>query len=193
MLSRLATAIASALGLFVTAFLFYALILRPDLFWLAFATAMLVAFLGTGFHLVASLVHRRRVGAPIFTPRFPNALFYESWISGCGYQTFMGRRIPARGCSWVAVFPDRLRVGAVFPFTLFFLPERLGLEYDIPWERIISIRQDQLRAGRAWMVIRFRADDGSEAEFDLRVRNVRAFTAAVEDIRKAAGAMVRQG
>jgi hypothetical protein len=89
MLRKLSTAAASVLSLLVVAFLFYALLIRPDLFYLALATAVLVTLAAIVLRLVASLAHRIRAGKFIFPPRFPNALFHEWWISSRGHEKLL--------------------------------------------------------------------------------------------------------
>jgi len=184
MFRKFAIAAVFALWLLVTAFLFYALLLRRDLFPLAFVVAVLVALLWIVGRLVVSLVHRIRAREFIFPPRFPNALFCEWWISGRGHQRLLFQRPAASNCLWVAVLPDRFRVGAIFPFNLFFLPERLGMEYNIPSEQIISVTEHESRVGRVSVTVRFRSDDGAEVEFDLAVRDAKRFSAAVDQMSK---------
>ena len=184
MLRKLAIAAVFALWVLVTAFLFYALLLRRDLLPLAFAVAVLIALLWIVGQLIASLVHRIHAGKFIFPPRFPNALFCERWISGRGHQRLLFQRPAASNCLWVAVLTDRLRVGAIFPFNLFFLPERLGLEYDIPSEHFISVTEHQSRLGRVSVTVRFRSEDGAEVEFDLAVRDAKRLSAALGQMSK---------
>ena len=182
MVRKLATAAMSLLFLLLGALLVYALLVRRDLFPLAFAIAFPSAFLWIVGNVVASVIHRRRAGKFILTPRFPGALFHERWISGLGHKKVLRQRVGASNCLWVAVLPERIRVGDMFPFNLMFLPERLGLEYDIPAARVTSVSQTQPRRGRVSVSVRFRDADGEETEFDLFVRDSQAFITAIHRI-----------
>jgi len=184
MLRRMAIAAIFAVLALVNVFLFYALLVRRDLLPLAFAVAGLVALLWIVGHFVASLVFRIRTGRFVFPPRFPDALHCESWISGVGPQRVLFLRPGASHCLWVAVLPERLLVGAVFPFNVFFPPKRMGFEYDIPSDRIISVTERRPSVGRARVVIRFSSDDGAEVEFELSVRDVKRFSTALGQMSK---------
>jgi len=92
------------------------------------------------------------------------------------------RRVGASHCLWAAVLSDRFRVGAMFPFNLMFMPERLGLEYDILAEQITSVSQNQLRSGRVFVSVRFRDEAAEEKQVDLVVRDAQGFVAALRQM-----------
>jgi len=177
---KLAAFLTIFISLPTTGFLLYALLIRRDLFPLAVALAILLSLVGIAILLIASVVYRIREGKPIFAPRFPDALFHERWASGVGRKEMRFFRPTANNCLWVAVLADRLRVGPMFPFTLMFLPERFGMEYDIPLEHLIAVDQHRSRFGGVSLSVRFRSDDDNETDFILRVRDPQRLISVIE-------------
>jgi hypothetical protein len=107
-------------------------------------------------------------------PRFPDALFEESWRS-------VRRGIVGfNGCVWVCLRPDRLVTGVHFPFNLM-SPRSLfrwvGAAVEIPLRDILSMEtetsmlQQGLRityrtpTGEAWFWLRLRRPDALREAF----------------------------
>ncbi len=170
------------LGLLPVALLAYTFVFQRDLFPLAFVAACLLAFLWILGNIVASIVYRKRCGKYVLTPRFPDALFTERWLSGRGHKRFLFQRPGASNCLWLAIMPDRLMVAPMFPFNLMFLPERLGIEYDLPASNIVGVTKKSLRFGRSIATVRFRLDTDTENELDLMVRDMDGFMSAMTSI-----------
>ncbi|NQT41401.1 MAG: hypothetical protein HQ581_28190 [Planctomycetes bacterium] len=182
MIRKTAVAAGSVVWLLTTALLVYALFFRRDLFPLAVVLGISFGLLWVVGHVVASVIYRRRAGKFVLSPRFADPLFHERWISGGGEAKMWSRRVGASHCLWAAVLSDRFRVGAMFPFNLMFMPERLGLEYDILAEQITSVSQNQLRSGRVFVSVRFRDEAAEEKQVDLVVRDAQGFVAALRQM-----------
>ena len=98
-------------------------------------------------------------------PRFPDALFEESWRSARrGIAGF-------NGCVWVSLRPDRLVTGVHLPFGLLFprgLRRWAGAEVDLPLRDIVSMEIERFLL-QQWLRITYRTPSG-EASFSLRLR-----------------------
>jgi hypothetical protein len=136
-----------------------------------------------------SVISRRQKGKPIFRPRFPNMLFSEQWRSGRSFRSFWTRMGGAKNSLWVAVTDGELWVCPHFPFNLWFMPEKLGLEYRIPGVDILSVERQSSSFGGSKVLIRFRRADGKEEAFEIAIRDVDAFDRAIEQIRKPHGSV----
>jgi hypothetical protein len=170
------------LGLLPFALIVWTLLFRPDLFPLALAAATVFTCLWILGRVAASVVYRKRAGKYIFTPRRPDALFSERWISGRGHKPFLFGRSGTSNCLWLTVTADRLLVGLIFPYNLLFFPERLGLEYDLPASDIVEVTLKPRRFGRPIATVRFRSDDGTAQELELMLRDTEGFINAVRSL-----------
>jgi len=131
----------------------------------------------------ASIVYRVRTGRYVFRPHLTNAVFSETWASGRSHRDWITRLGAASGCLWVAVTPDELLVGPHFPFNLMFMPEMYGLEYRASGADIESVELSRSLFGRQKAVIQLRTKDGGRESFELALRDVAEFAAAVERLK----------
>ncbi len=156
-------------------------VFRPDLFLAVFVGVCIFGLVGNLIVAVASILYRRRHGKYILTPSFDNALFTERQVSARadrGLALFQAVQV-----CWLAVVPDRLLVGPMFPMTLWFFPERNGMEYDLAAEEILDVRVTASKFGRSKVRVEFRPKDGTEnRHLDLRVRNPDGFISALTSI-----------
>jgi hypothetical protein len=104
-----------------------------------------------------SLAYRLLRHKPIFVfLSVPGSRFIEATASGHSNDRWWRRYGgPANNCLVVAVTANRLVIRPWFPFTLLFLPEFLGLEYDIPLADLLSVSEQPWLFKKAFRV-RFR-------------------------------------
>jgi hypothetical protein len=167
------------ISLLPVAILVFVVLFRPDLVPLTIFILFLIACLMIPGNLIASVLWRRRSGKYIFTPRFPDALFTERWLSGRGHKRVMSQRVWGSNCMWVAITGDCLMVGHMFPFNLMFLPEKVGGEYEIPALDIVSVTKKSSFFGQTIATVRFRLDAAVDSELDLMVRDLEGFVSAM--------------
>jgi hypothetical protein len=90
--------------------------------------------------IAASAIYRRLVGKPVLFFNLPAASFLERAASGHSNDNILRQIGGARNCLVVGVVADRFIVRPIFPFTLMFLPEIYGLEYDIKVSDIVGTK-----------------------------------------------------
>ena len=123
---------------------------------------------------VASILFRRARDKPIFPTAPESATYVERWGSGRNLTTFIGKFGGAETCLIIAITPDRLIVTPRFPFTLGFLPEIYGLEFDVPLKDITQVTRKRI-LWRSAVVISTK--DGRRLE--IVPRRIDEFMAAV--------------
>lgn len=96
-----------------------------------------------GGWIVASISFRISRGKPIFPSVPDDAVYAERWGSGRNLAIFWGRFGGANNCLVFAVTRDRLVVLPRFPFNLMFLPEILGLEFDVALEDLTNVERSR--------------------------------------------------
>jgi hypothetical protein len=121
--------------------------------------------------VVSSLGYRLARGKPILFFSVKDAQFIERMASGQCLRPWWRRLGHADNCLVVAVARGRLIVRPIFPFTLMFLPELAGLDFEIPLERITSVSEDPGFFSTR-LLVEFTRSDGVKAELALRVRRM---------------------
>ena len=105
------------------------------------------------------------------------ALFYEGGVRGCIYGA--GLRQGSATCRWlwIAILPDRIRIVRLFPANLLFIPERFGIEHDIPMQHITSFGREDTSCDRPTGGSIGESEifnlDGSAHSIELQLRNLR--------------------
>jgi len=128
--------------------------------------------------ILASAIYRRAMGKSI-RPTVPsNNRFAETSASGRSLRNLITRLGGARNCLIVAVTPTSLQVHPQFPFTLMFLPEIYGLDWDIPLSKVRAVRTEKGLFGDRELV-EFVTDDGRTEQFELRLRKAPEFRTAM--------------
>ena len=128
--------------------------------------------------VLASIVYRRATGKSI-RPTVPsNSRFSETWTSGRSLQNLITRLGGARNCLIVAVTPTSLEVHPQFPFTLMFLPEIYGLDWDIPLTKVRAVRTERGLFGDR-DIVEFVTDEGRTERLELRLRKAPEFRTAM--------------
>jgi hypothetical protein len=119
---------------------------------------------------VGSVGYRLSRGKPILFFTVKDAQFIRHLGSGRARKPWWRGFGHANNCLVVAVAQGRFIVRPYFPFTLMFLPELLGLDVDVPLERITGVSE---KAGwfTTWLVVAFTTADGEPREVWLRLRN----------------------
>jgi len=116
--------------------------------------------------VLASIVHRRVHGLPVFFRTVSNADFVENAASGHSNRTWYTKLGGASRCLVVAVDRGRLIVRPQFPFNLMFLPQVYRLEHELPVDRVSSVVFKQGRF-RNRMDVQFRDTDGADERLTL--------------------------
>ncbi len=99
-----------------------------------------MACVGLGCQLALSVIVYRRIRhRPIFFFSVPEARFVEALASGYSNDRWWRRFGGVRNCLVVAVTANRLVIRPWFPFTLMFLPEVCGLEFDVALTDVFSV------------------------------------------------------
>jgi hypothetical protein len=127
-----------------------------------------------------SLAYRRAHGKPVLFFGFEQAVFQESRVSGHCTQSWISKLGGARHVLVVAVTQDRLVIRPAFPFTLFFLPEFYGLEYEVPLHDVLRAEE---KKSMLWtrVHVEFRNPADNEVrEVILRLRHPKEFLAALK-------------
>jgi hypothetical protein len=120
---------------------------------------------------------RRRAGLPVFQPKYPDAIFSQSWTS-----TGM-----ANNCVWVILTPAFLEVRLHFPLCVT-IPVRvanlLGLEAMVPLERVSRVEIRNGIFGGSMVAVSWNAENGPRT-ISVRVDKAEKFG---DRLRAAAGA-----
>ncbi len=165
----------------------YAFFFQPNLLPLIFAAGFVLSALAFLCLTVASTVHRIRSAKHIFTPHFEDALFSQRWVSGNNHRQFALGKLPlgkssASNCLWVAILPDRLRVGPMFPLSMMPFPEEFQIEYDLLASDVVKVVEQSTRWGRTTIALTFRFESRSDNEIHLIVRKASDFFDAISSL-----------
>ena len=125
--------------------------------------------------VVASAIHRRRVGKAIFANPPESPIFLEKWTSGRSLRSLITKVGGARNCLLVAVTRDALFIQPHFPFTLLFLPEVYGLEVAVPRRAIRTVNAATDAFGKK-VIVTFSNRAGALEQVELRLRAPDEFT-----------------
>ena len=137
------------------------------------ALAPLAAWIG------ASIVYRRICGKPILFFGVRDASYQQRSASGHSNRSWLTKLGGARNCLVVAVAQGRLIVRPWFPFTLMFLPEIYGLEYDVPIESIIGVSNSHGFFFGSTLDVQFRDNLGQTQSVSLYLRDPNLLTATL--------------
>jgi len=155
--------------------------LQPESFLLGFVlTAGWIVLV-----ILASVFYRRKKGKPVFRPHFERPLFLETWRSGRSLRSIITRLGGARNCLWVAINENSLLVAPHFPFSLMFLPEIYGLEYNVSGDAVRSVERVNGLLARNRVRVTIERDSGTEEAFEVSLQDPDAFVRAIEAIRQA--------
>jgi hypothetical protein len=135
-----------------------------------FVAAFLWIFVWVG----ASVFYRRAKGKPIHTEPPANALFVEKWTSGRSLRSLKTKLGGARNCLLVAVTKELLFIRPHFPFTLGFLPETYGLDWEIPRSKIkrVSTVRGLLKDS---VLVEFSLPQAETGRVELKLRDPEKF------------------
>jgi hypothetical protein len=103
--------------------------------------AFLFSWLWLAGVIGASVLYRVSRGKPVLFFGMSGTSFQERTASGWSNRSFLTKLGGARSCLVVAVVGDRVVIRPWFPFTLMFLPEIYGLEYEFPVHDVVNARQ----------------------------------------------------
>ena len=130
--------------------------------------------------IAASILYRRVQGKPILFFGVRDASYQQRSASGHSNRSWLTKLGGAHNCLVVAVAHRRFIVRPWFPFTLMFLPEIYGLEYDVPIENILGVK-----AYRAFFTsaldVEFRDDLGQTQSVSLYLRDPSRLTATLKE------------
>lgn len=146
--------------------------------WPLFLGLYALALLWIAGGIVASIVHRRRRGKPIFPKRPSDAVFWQGRASGRSHRTWWSLMGGASNCLQVAVTPGRLIVRPMFPFTLMFLPEIYGLEYDLPLGAVRSVSEGRILLTRT-LLLELNIPGKGDEMVELKLKDPDAFVRAL--------------
>jgi hypothetical protein len=127
-----------------------------------------------------SAVYRRAHGKPVLFFGVQDSVFQERRASGNSTRSWFTRLGGARNALVVAVTRDRLVVRPFFPFTLLFLPEIYGLEYEVPLRDVMRAEE---KKPLLWTMVHVEFRDPASNEVRkviLRLRDPKAFVAALQ-------------
>ena len=123
--------------------------------------------------LCLSVLYRRIRNKPIFFFSVPGARFIEGLASGYSNDRWWRRFAGMRNGLVVAVTADRLVIRPWFPFTLMFLPEVHGLEFDVALSDVFSVT---VHKGLFKRLIRLRfRNGGARGDVTLILRQADSF------------------
>jgi hypothetical protein len=137
-----------------------------------------LAFLWFFGWIAASAFHRRAKGKPIHTVPPDNALFVEKWTSGRSLRSLVTKLGGARNCLLVAVTSDVLLIRPHFPFTLGFLPETYGLDWEIPRKDIKRVSKSR-GLMRETVLVEFGLPQAQTGRVELMLRDADKFIQAL--------------
>ena len=139
---------------------------------------LLAAVLLAAGAIAASIHHRRSSGKPIRTAAPAGSIFVETWTSGRSLMDLGSRLGGGYNCLLVAVTGDAIVVHPHFPFTLGFVPELCGLDWEIPRA---SIKRVTARKGlvRDKVVVEFSLSQTRSGSVELRLRDPTGFQQAL--------------
>lgn len=127
-----------------------------------------------------SIVYRRAHGKPVLFFGVRDAVFQERVASGYSTRNVVTKMGGAHNALVVAVTRDRLVIRPYFPFTLLFLPEIYGLDYEVPLHNIVRAEEKKVMMLWTRVSVEFRNPADNEVrEVILRLRDPKAFLAAV--------------
>jgi hypothetical protein len=126
----------------------------------------------------ASILYRRLQGKPILFFGVRDATYQQRSASGHSNRSWLTKLGGAHNCLVVAVARGRLIVRPWFPFTLMFLPELYGLEYDVPIENILGVRVYRAFF-RSALDVEFRDDFGQTQSVSLYLRDPNMLTSTL--------------
>jgi len=118
--------------------------------------------------LCLSIVYRRIRHRPILFFSVPGSKSFEGLASGYSNDRWWRRFGGVRNCLVVAVTADRLVIRPWFPFTLMFLPEICGLDFDVPLSDVwrVTVRKGVFKT---FVRLRFR-NSGAPCDVTLMLR-----------------------
>lgn len=131
---------------------------------------VIIAFVWVGFWLLLSVLVRRARGKYILLPTFADLQFSEKWTSGRSLATWWAKLGGANNCLFVGVGRDAIHIHPHFPFSLGFLPEIYGLDWEIPRSRVVHVERIKSFIGTS---VRLEFSDGSATRqaIELRLRH----------------------
>jgi len=129
---------------------------------------------------LGSIVYRRAHGKPVLFLGIADAVFQESRVSGNSTRNWITKLGGAKNVLVVAVTHDRLVIRPSFPFTLFFLPEVYGLEYEVPLRDVLRAEEKKTMLWRRVHVEFRNPADNEVREVILRLRHPKEFLAALK-------------
>ena len=119
-----------------------------------------------GLAILASVGYRLARGKPVLFFSVANAQFIEWMASGRAQGPSWRPPSAADLCLVVAIAGDRLVVRPFFPFTLLFLPELMGVELDVPLERVSLVTVER-GLFRTWVRLAYLTKDGERRKLSL--------------------------
>ena len=143
-----------------------------------FNRLLLLNLLWTLTWVGGSIVYRRVYGKPVLFFGVPDAVFQERVASGYSTRNLLTRMGGAHNALVVAVTRDRLVIRPYFPFTLLFLPEIYGLDYEVPLHNVIGTKEKKVLLWTS-VSVEFHNADNEVREVVLRLRNPKDFLAAL--------------
>lgn len=117
-----------------------------------------------------SVWQRRSRGAPVLFFGVEGATFQERGVSGQVLRRAWWLRGGANNVLVVALADGRLVIRPFFPFNLFFLPEWLGLEIDVPASKVEVIGSER-HWFQNWLLLRLPEPDGTTVDVRLRMKD----------------------
>ena len=102
---------------------------------------------------------RKAQGLPFFKPKLEGIEHAESWISGRTSRGLMGFFAGANNCLWLILTGDTVRVGAHFPFNMFFPPFLVLFDLEIPVGAITGVEEKKKFLMGTWLRIAYEYPD----------------------------------
>jgi hypothetical protein len=155
----------------------------PDEFLLRF-------FGGVAALFVVTALLRRAQGLPFFKPKVDGVEHAENWLSGRTSRGLIGVLSGANNCLWFILTSDTVRVGAHFPFNMFFPPFLLRFDLEIPVGAITSVEEKSKFLMGKWLRIAYEYPDRDgrtkSGWVELRPRNGEGLARALGEKARAA-------
>jgi hypothetical protein len=156
-------------------------------------------FLATFFGIVfamfgATALLRRAQGQTFFQPKVSGVELRENWISGRSSRGFFAAMSNANNCLWFMVTADVFRVGAHFPFNLFFPGFLVRLDLEIPVGAITAVEEKSRFLSGKWVRVSYEYADRDgrpkTAWVELRPRTGKALYEVLQEKARAARRLV---
>lgn len=121
--------------------------------------------------IFASIIFRKVNGKPIFQPDVEDTIYEDKWISGYSFNIFqvIGG---ARNCLWIKITQEDVKIGPHFPFSLFFLPEIWGCEWQFKKRDLVKIEESAVGVAISYKC------NGKEKEFKVLPSDTKKFIGA---------------